>query len=203
MDGTARTVSSRRRASSRRFASERGASANTIEAYRRDLADYEAYLKTKGCGRAEGGRNACARVSRGARRAEAERRVAGAPSVGDPSVSQVSLCRRVAARRSDAGGRGPAPIAPAAEALEHGRGRAPDRDRARRPRPRGAPVARAPGRGAHRLSHRAHLRVGLARVGSLELSRSRSQRPRPRSSRCAARATRSAWRRSPGPRAPR
>ena len=30
------------------LASERGASVNTIEAYRRDLADYEAYLKAKG-----------------------------------------------------------------------------------------------------------------------------------------------------------
>src|SRR3974390_2415542 len=29
------------------LASERGASANTTDAYRRDLADYEAYLKTK------------------------------------------------------------------------------------------------------------------------------------------------------------
>ena len=150
------------------LASERGASVNTIEAYRRDLADYDAYLKAKGVGRAEGGRNACARVSRRARRAEAERRIAGAPSVGDPPVSQVPLRRRLAARRPDADGRRPAPIAPAAEALEHGRGRAPDRDGARGPRGRRAPVARAAGRGAHRLSHRAHLWVGLARVGSLE-----------------------------------
>src|SRR5271157_728975 len=30
------------------LASERGASANTIEAYRRDLADYEAYLRAEG-----------------------------------------------------------------------------------------------------------------------------------------------------------
>ena len=30
------------------LASERGASVNTIEAYRRDLADYESYLKAKG-----------------------------------------------------------------------------------------------------------------------------------------------------------
>ena len=30
------------------LASERGASANTIEAYRRDLADYEAYLRAQG-----------------------------------------------------------------------------------------------------------------------------------------------------------
>jgi len=30
------------------LASERGASANTIDAYRRDLTDYQAYLKTKG-----------------------------------------------------------------------------------------------------------------------------------------------------------
>ena len=29
------------------LASERGASVNTIEAYRRDLADYEAYLKAR------------------------------------------------------------------------------------------------------------------------------------------------------------
>ena len=37
------------------LASERGASVNTIDAYRRDLADYEAYLKAQGIGRAEGG----------------------------------------------------------------------------------------------------------------------------------------------------
>ena len=30
------------------LASERGASPNTLDAYRRDLADYEAYLKAKG-----------------------------------------------------------------------------------------------------------------------------------------------------------
>ena len=30
------------------LASERGASVNTIDAYRRDLADYEAYLKAQG-----------------------------------------------------------------------------------------------------------------------------------------------------------
>src|ERR1700729_2988788 len=30
------------------LAAERGASVNTIDAYRRDLADYEAYLKAKG-----------------------------------------------------------------------------------------------------------------------------------------------------------
>src|ERR1700720_2370232 len=30
------------------LAAERGASVNTIEAYRRDLADYESYLKAKG-----------------------------------------------------------------------------------------------------------------------------------------------------------
>ena len=30
------------------LASERGASVNTIEAYRRDLADYEAHLKARG-----------------------------------------------------------------------------------------------------------------------------------------------------------
>ena len=29
------------------LASERGASVNTIDAYRRDLSDYEAYLKAK------------------------------------------------------------------------------------------------------------------------------------------------------------
>ena len=30
------------------LAAERGASVNTIEAYRRDLADYESYLKAEG-----------------------------------------------------------------------------------------------------------------------------------------------------------
>ena len=37
------------------LASERGASVNTIDAYRRDLADYEAYLKAQGHRRTEGG----------------------------------------------------------------------------------------------------------------------------------------------------
>ena len=46
------------------LASERGASLNTIDAYRRDLADYEAYLSAQGRGRAEGGRMlACAGFS--------------------------------------------------------------------------------------------------------------------------------------------
>ena len=50
------------------LASERGASVNTIDAYRRDLADYEAYLKTRAHRRSEGGHEPCARVSRRARR---------------------------------------------------------------------------------------------------------------------------------------
>ena len=52
------------------LASERGASVNTIDAYRRDLADYEAYLKAKGIDALKGGRShACAGFSpRAARR---------------------------------------------------------------------------------------------------------------------------------------
>ena len=80
--------------------------------------------------RAEGGRDACARLSRRARRAEARRRIAGAPPVGDPSVSQISLRGGLAARRPDAGGRGSAPVAPAPEAAQHDRSRAPHRGRA-------------------------------------------------------------------------
>ncbi|MBV9286613.1 MAG: site-specific integrase, partial [Hyphomicrobiales bacterium] len=37
------------------LAAERGASANTIEAYRRDLVDYEAYLKGRGTNVLEAG----------------------------------------------------------------------------------------------------------------------------------------------------
>ena len=69
------------------IASERGASLNTIEAYRRDLADYEAYLAAKGADALKRGRVVGARVSRGARRAVTERRIARAPPVGDPSIS--------------------------------------------------------------------------------------------------------------------
>ena len=51
------------------LASERGASVNTIDAYRRDLADYEAYLARQGHGCAEGGRVVmCAPFSRRAAR---------------------------------------------------------------------------------------------------------------------------------------
>ena len=74
------------------LASERGASLNTIEAYRRDLADYEAYLRARARRRAEGRLEPPQGVSRGARRAVPRRRVAGAPPVRDPSISQVSLC---------------------------------------------------------------------------------------------------------------
>ena len=98
------------------LASERGASVNTIDAYRRDLADYESLSEGQGRGCAKGGRSLRARISGGAQRAEAQRRIARASSVGDPSVSQVPLCRRVAARQPDTGGRGPAPVAPAAQA---------------------------------------------------------------------------------------
>ena len=52
------------------LASERGASVNTIDAYRRDLADYEAYLKAKGIDALKADTKPCARVSRRARRAD-------------------------------------------------------------------------------------------------------------------------------------
>ena len=150
------------------LASERGASLNTIDAYRRDLADYEAYLAAKGMDALKADPS-CVRGFLAAR--------------GAQSLSAASLARRLSAirqfhkflyaegwRRDDPtlGRRGPTPVAPAAQAPEHGGGRAPDRDRARGARRHGAPIARTAGSGAHRLPDRTHLRLGPQGVGSAE-----------------------------------
>jgi integrase/recombinase XerD len=66
------------------LASERGASLNTIDAYRRDLADYEAYLKTKGVGALKADA-ACVRGFLAARSAQ--------------KLSAASLVRRLSAIR--------------------------------------------------------------------------------------------------------
>ena len=73
------------------LASERGASANTIEAYRRDLADYEAYLHAKGADTLKADSSHLRGYLARAERAVPQRRLARAPLVRDPSISQVSL----------------------------------------------------------------------------------------------------------------
>ena len=119
--------------------------------------------RRQGHGRAEGGPIMRARVSRGARRAVVERRIARAPPVGDPSISQVSLRRRMAPRRPDAwpieGPRRSRPLPKLLSMAEVERLIATAReglDAAERP------FARAAGGGAHRLPHRTHLRLGPA-----------------------------------------
>ena len=73
------------------LASERGASANTIEAYRRDLADYEAYLRAQGTDALKAGPShvrgfLAARGAQSLSAASLARRLQR-----DPSISQVSL----------------------------------------------------------------------------------------------------------------
>src|ERR1700722_8304756 len=66
------------------LAAERGASVNTIDAYRRDLADYESYLKAKGLDPLKADA-ACVRGFLAAR--------------GDQKLSAASLARRLSAIR--------------------------------------------------------------------------------------------------------
>jgi integrase/recombinase XerD len=87
------------------LAAERGASVNTIDAYRRDLADYEGYLKAKGLDSLKADA-VCVRGFLAARSAQ--------------NLSAASLARRLSAIRQFH------------KFHEHGRGRALDRDRARR-----------------------------------------------------------------------
>ena len=112
------------------LASERGASLNTIDAYRRDLADYEAYLAAKGVDALTADAS-CVRgflAARGARR-----------------LSAASLARRLSAirqfhkflyaegwRRDDPtlAIEGPRRSRPLPKLLSMAGSRAPDRDRA-------------------------------------------------------------------------
>ena len=103
---------------------------NTIDAYRRDLADYESYLKAKGADALKADA-ACVRGFLAARSAQ--------------KLSAASLARRLSAIRQfhkflyAEGWRrdnptlaveGPRRSRPLPKLHEHGRGRAPDRDRA-------------------------------------------------------------------------
>jgi site-specific recombinase XerD len=82
------------------LAAERGASANTLEAYGRDLADYEDFLASIRARVADNGtgeiRAYLADLTRRGHR-HGER---GAPSLGDPATAPLPLSRRLSRRGS-------------------------------------------------------------------------------------------------------
>ena len=147
---------------------------NTIEAYRRDLADYEAYLeRPRHIDALKADSRLIVRAFLGrARRAEAERRVARAPPVGDPPVPQILYAegwRRDDPTLAIEGPRRSRPLPKLLSMAEVERLIATAREGLDA---RGAPVARAAGCGAHGLPHRAHLRSGLRVSEALSLKKS-------------------------------
>ena len=150
------------------LAAERGASANTIEAYRRDLRDYEAYL---------GGQRT------GARQASASHVRTYLAACSAEGLKAASLARRLSAirqfhkhlyaeglRRDDPtlAIEGPRRARPLPKIADGCGSRQTDRHRARRAGRTRPTASRASGRSPHRLSDRAHLRLRSARFGGFE-----------------------------------
>ena len=150
------------------LASERGASANTIEAYRRDLSDYEAHLREQGTDALKAGQGdirayLAARGRRSLRAASLARRLS--------AIRQFHKHLYAEGRRRDdptLAIEGPRRARPLPKVLTVDRGRATDRGGARGTGRFRAPAARAPRGGAHGVRDRAHLCFGPQGFGSPE-----------------------------------
>ena len=146
------------------MAAERGASRNTLDAYRRDLDDYCGLPRQAEARSARRDRRRHLRLPRRAHRRRPRACFAGAAALLRAAIPQASLCRTAARRRSEPDDRRPAPRPAAAQDADRRRGGEADRHRARRSRRAGAPGPPAPRRRAARLPDRARLRVGPARL---------------------------------------
>ena len=113
------------------MAVERGASRHTLDAYRRDLADYEGFLARARRERARRRRRPGARLARRAVAAPAGERDDGAAPLGGAPAPPLPLPRGRARRRSDPGVEGPRLRRPLPKLLERARDRGADRRRAR------------------------------------------------------------------------
>ena len=144
------------------LAAERGAAANTLSAYRRDLDDYAAFLAAKRIDAAEV-EPAAVRAYRGEPRAtRAEGVVRRAPPLGGAAIPQVPLRRRLCGGGPDRDrDRAEARPQPAEGALRRG-GRPAPRRRPRSGRGARRPAGGAAARPAHALPPGAALRQRLA-----------------------------------------
>ncbi len=160
------------------MAAERGAAANTLEAYRRDLGDYDSALAAAGKSLRNGRNRRHPRLSlrpQGPRLCGDDERAA---AFGHPPIASLSRRRRPSQGRS-CGDLGRA--ATGSEIAENPlgrRGRAPARHRQREARCRRQRAQRKPLCGAQPLPHRASLRDRPARFGARGAAEGRRAPPR-------------------------